>query len=81
MHLPLDEIKRKLELKSKTNMNTGEVEKQVDVVTMHMKQLHNEISVLLPLIHHLDQKQMSDLSKKLNYESSTLIQSLASLNS
>lgn len=81
MHCPLDEIKRKLELKSKISMHTGDVEKQIDVVTKQIKQLHNEIAVLLPLINHLDKKQISDLSQKMNTESSTLIKSLVSLTS
>ncbi|MED3551408.1 MerR family transcriptional regulator [Cytobacillus praedii] len=81
MHIPLDEIKRKLELKSKTDMHTGDVEKQIDLVTKQIKQLHNEIAVLLPLINHLDKEQISDLSRKLNTEGSTLIKSLVSLTS
>jgi MerR family transcriptional regulator, copper efflux regulator len=81
MHIPLDEIKRKLELKSKTDMHTGDVEKQIDLVTKQIKQLHNEITVLLPLINHLDKEQISDLSRKLNTEGSTLIKSLVSLTS
>ncbi len=81
MHIPLDEIKRKLELKSKRDMHTGDVEKQIDLVTKQIKQLHNEIAVLLPLINHLDKEQMSDLSRQLNTEGSTLIKSLVSLTS
>lgn len=81
MHIPLDEIKRKLELKSKRDMHTGDVEKQIDLVTKQIKQLHNEIAVLLPLINHLDKEQISDLSRQLNTEGSTLIKSLVSLTS
>ncbi|MBU8880060.1 MerR family transcriptional regulator [Bacillus sp. FJAT-29790] len=81
MHFPLDEIKRKLELKSKLNTQTRDVEKQIDAVTQQIKQLHNEINVLLPLINRLDAEQKGDLSKKLNTEGSTLIQSLVSLTS
>ncbi|WNS77553.1 MerR family transcriptional regulator [Bacillus sp. DTU_2020_1000418_1_SI_GHA_SEK_038] len=81
MHLPLDEIKRKLELKSKTVMHTRDVERQIDAVTQQIKQLHNEIAVLLPLINCLDEDQKGDLSKKLNTEGTTLIKSLVSLTS
>jgi MerR family transcriptional regulator, copper efflux regulator len=81
MHLPLDEIKRKLELKSKTAMPTEDVEKQIDLVTKQIKQLHNEIAVLLPLINQLDHDQKGNLSKKLNTEGTTLIKSLVSITS
>ncbi|MBS4188734.1 MerR family transcriptional regulator [Bacillus sp. FJAT-49705] len=81
MHIPLDEIKRKLELKSNTIMHTRDVERQIDAVTQQIKQLHNEITVLLPLISRLDEEQKGDLSKKLNTEGTTLIKSLVSLTS
>lgn len=81
MHIPLDEIKRKLELRSNTNMPSGDVEKQIDAVTKQIRQLHNEIAALLPLINRLDDEHKYDLSKKLNTEGSTLIKSLVSLTS
>ncbi|MFO1442728.1 MerR family transcriptional regulator [Bacillus sp. Bva_UNVM-123] len=81
MHIPLDEIKRKLDLKSKTNMHTGEVKNQIDAVSKQIRQLRNEISVLLPLMNRLDEEQKDDLSKKLNSEGSSLIKSLMSLTS
>ncbi|QED47095.1 MerR family transcriptional regulator [Cytobacillus dafuensis] len=81
MHIPLDEIKRKLELKSNTIMHTRDVERQIAAVTQQIKQLHNEITVLLPLINCLDEEQIGDLSKKLNTEGTTLIKSLVSLTS
>ncbi|KAB2337101.1 MerR family transcriptional regulator [Cytobacillus depressus] len=79
MHIPLDEIKRKLELRSTTVMHTKDVERQIDTVSQQIKQLHNEIAVLLPLINHLNEDQKIDLSKKLNIEGTTLIKSLVSL--
>lgn len=81
MHIPLDKIKRKLELRSNTNMPSDDVEKQIDAVTKQIRQLHNEIAVLLPIINRLDDEHKCDLSKKLNTEGSTLIKSLVSLTS
>lgn len=81
MHIPLDEIKRKLELKSQTVTQSGDVERQINAVTQQIKQLHNEITVLLPLINRLDEDQKDDLSKRLNTEGTTLIKSLVSLTS
>ncbi len=79
MHIPLDEIKRKLELKSKTTMQSSEVKNQIDAVTKQIRQLHNELSVLLPLINSLDEQQKLDFAKKLSTEGSSLIKSLVSL--
>ncbi len=81
LHLPLEEIKRKLEMKTKREIHTGEVEKHIDTVTLQMKQLHQEISVLMPLINTLDDEQKDDLSKKLTAESTALLRSLSSLTS
>lgn len=81
MHIPLDEIKRKLDLKSKATMQSSEVKSQIDAVTKQIRQLHNELSVLLPLINCLDEQQKMDISKKLNSEGSSLIKSLVSISS
>ncbi|MBT2690756.1 MerR family transcriptional regulator [Bacillus sp. ISL-47] len=81
LHLPLEEIKRKLEMKTKREIRTGDVEKHIDAVTLQMKQLHQEISVLMPLINTLDEEQKDGLSKKLTVESNALLRSLSSLTS
>jgi MerR family transcriptional regulator, copper efflux regulator len=81
MHFPLEEIKRKLEMKTKREVRTGEVEKHIDAVALQMKQLHHEISVLMPLIKKLDEEQKDDFSKKLTVEGSALLQSLVSITS
>lgn len=81
MHIPLDEIKRKLEMRTNREIRTVEVEMQIDAVTLQMKQLQNEISVLMPLIKNLDEKNKNGFSKKLSLEGSALLQSLVSLTS
>lgn len=73
MHYPLHEIKRKLELKHQHRLEDSEVEKQMEIITNQIKQLKNEISVLLPII---SQYKEDPLSKKLNEEGTALIQSL-----
>ncbi|QVY63684.1 MerR family transcriptional regulator [Cytobacillus gottheilii] len=81
MHIPLEEIKRKLEMRTNREIRTVEVEMQIDAVTLQMKQLQNEISVLMPLIKNLDEKNKNGFSKKLSLEGSALLQSLVSLTS
>ncbi|GAA2710311.1 MerR family transcriptional regulator [Cytobacillus oceanisediminis] len=68
-------------MKTKREIRTGEVEKHIDAVTLQMKQLHQEISVLMPLINTLDEEQKDGISKKLTVESIALLRSLSSLTS
>lgn len=81
MHLPLEEIKRKLEIKKSKDIRESEVEKHIDGVTSQMKQLHNELSTILPLIEKLEGQQKKELSNKLSIESTALMQSLLILTS
>ncbi|MBX9971806.1 MerR family transcriptional regulator [Cytobacillus firmus] len=81
LHFPLEEIKRKLEMKTKREIQTGEVEKHINAVTLQIKQLHQEIAVLMPLINTLDDEQKDGFSKKLTIESTALLRSLSDLSS
>ncbi|WP_071396058.1 MerR family transcriptional regulator [Bacillus tuaregi] len=78
MHLPLHEIKRKLELNKQTDFQHRDVEEQLETVTNQIKQLKHDLSVLLPIISKYKQDPMS---KKLNEEGSALIESLARITS
>jgi MerR family transcriptional regulator, copper efflux regulator len=81
MHYPLDEIKRKLEIKKAKKVRDSEVDKQIHAVALQMKQLHNEITVLLPLIEKMNDHQREAFSKNLNLEGSALMRSLLNLTS
>lgn len=81
LHYPLDEIKRKLELKKAKKIRDSEVEEQISAVTQQMKQLHNDLTVLLPLIEALDIQQKENLSCKLYLEGTALMRSLLDLTS
>ena len=74
VHLPLHEIKGKLELKNHNKLQNSEVESQLKTLTIQMKQLNNDLSMLLPIIQHYKHDSMS---KKLNEERAALIESLA----
>ena len=73
IHLPLHEIKGKLEFKNHTKLQNREVEKQLKRLANQMKQLKNDLSMLLPIIQQYKQDPMS---KKLNEEGTALIESL-----
>jgi MerR family transcriptional regulator, copper efflux regulator len=73
VHLPLHEIKGKLELKNHTQLQNREVENQLKRLAIQMKQLNNDLSMLLPIIQKYKHDSMSN---KLNEEGSALIESL-----
>ncbi|MDQ0268987.1 MerR family transcriptional regulator [Cytobacillus purgationiresistens] len=68
-------------MNTKRDFLTREIDKQVETVTLQMKHLHYEISVLMPLIKNLEEKEKDDVSKKLTFEGSALLQALVSLKS
>jgi MerR family transcriptional regulator, copper efflux regulator len=79
MHLPLHEIKRKLQIKeSNASLEKTEIEKQMETVTIQMKQLKNDLSDLLPILH---QYKKDPMSKKFNEEGAALIKSLLKITS
>jgi len=78
MHLPLHEIKRKLELNNHTELQDRDVEKQMETVTNQIKQLKHDLSVLLPVIGKYKQ---DPISKRLNEEGTALIESLMRITS
>ncbi|WML49697.1 hypothetical protein RCG23_07025 [Neobacillus sp. PS3-34] len=52
------------------------MEKHICAVTQQMKQLHDDLSVLLPLIDKLDKHQTETLADTLNQQSTALMKSL-----
>jgi MerR family transcriptional regulator, copper efflux regulator len=81
LHYPLDEIKRKLEMKKAKNIRGSEVEQHISVVTQQMKQLDTDLSVLISLIETLDEQQKEKLANKLTLQGSALMKSLLNLTS
>lgn len=79
LHFPLEEIKRKLEIKKQKDVHEGELQKHIQSVTQQMKQLQNDLNVLIPLIENLDDNQARNYSKLLNTEGEVLLRSLSGL--
>lgn len=76
LHLPLEEIKRKLQLKKAAEMRGNEVEDQIRAITEQMKLLRDELTELLPFIQKLNTQTNETVTKNLASESSSLLQSL-----
>jgi MerR family transcriptional regulator, copper efflux regulator len=66
LHYPLDEIKRKLEMRKAKTIRESEVEKHVSAVTQQMKQLHHDLFDLLPILEQLDENQKEALTNNLS---------------
>lgn len=81
LHIPLEEIKRKIEIKQHEEVQEGELKKHILSVTQQMKQLQNDLNVLIPIIENLDDSQADSFSKLLNTECKVLIRSLSGLTS
>jgi MerR family copper efflux transcriptional regulator len=81
LHFPLDEIKRKLEMKKAKKIRESEVEKQIGEVTQQMKQLSNDLSILLPLIETLDKQTKEKYLRMLTLQGTVLMQYLTNVTS
>ncbi|GIN62808.1 MerR family transcriptional regulator [Robertmurraya siralis] len=79
LYIPLEEIKRKLEIKKIKEVQEGELKKHILSVTQQMKQLQIDLNVLIPLIENLEADQAENYSKLLNTEGEVLLKSLSEL--
>ena len=76
LHYPLDEIKRKLDMKKDKTIRDSEVEKHVNIVSQQMQQLQNDLFDLIPIIEKLDDLQKEKLTSNLLMLKSVLTNSL-----
>lgn len=81
LHIPLDEIKAKLELKKARDVNDRDVEHHISSVSEQMKHLHNEINELIPLLQKMELKRKEAISEQLSPESVSLIRTLLLITS
>lgn len=81
LHFPLDEIRRKLEVRKAKNIRESEVEKHVSIVTQQMKQLNSDLFDLIPIIEKLDDQQKEKLNKNLSLLRTALMKSLLNVTS
>jgi MerR family transcriptional regulator, copper efflux regulator len=81
LHYPLDEIKRKLDMKKDKNIREAEVEKHVMAVTQQMKQLQNDLFDLIPILENLDEQQKEKFSNNLSLLRTFLKKSLLNVTS
>lgn len=76
LHYPLDEIKRKLDMKKDKTIRDSEVEKHVNAVTQQMQKLQNDLFDLVPIVEKLDDLQKEKLTSNLLMLKSVLMKSL-----
>lgn len=81
LHYPLDEIKRKLDMKKDRKIRESEVEKHVDAVTQQMQQLQNDLVDLIPVVEKLDDLQKEKFTTNLMLLKSVLMKSLLNVTS
>ncbi|WP_284037415.1 MerR family transcriptional regulator [Neobacillus sp. 114] len=82
LHYPLDEIKRKLEMrKAAGSIQASEVEKHVCTLTQQMLKLHNDLFDIIPFIEKLDEKQKETLTNNLSLLRTALLKSLLKVSS
>lgn len=66
LHYPLDEIKRKLEMKKAKNIRGSEVEEHVKAVNQQIKQLGSDLFDLLPILDNLNEQQKEKFTNNLS---------------
>jgi MerR family transcriptional regulator, copper efflux regulator len=81
LHYPLDEIRRKLEMRKAKNIRESEVDKHVSAVTQQMKQLHSDLFDLIPVLDNLDEHQKENLMNNLSLLRNALKTSLMKVTS
>ncbi|MFC4801995.1 MULTISPECIES: MerR family transcriptional regulator [Neobacillus] len=81
LHYPLDEIKRKLEIRKEGSIQASEVEKHVCTLTQQMLKLHNDLFDIIPFMEKLDEKQKETLTNNLSLLRTALLKSLLKVSS
>ncbi len=76
MHMPLCEIKERIEERKKLLGINEHVSKQVNEVTNHIHRLETELTQLKPLLDGLTDSQREKISKSLSGQTTALIQTL-----
>lgn len=81
LHYPLDEIKRKLEIKKAKKIRDSEVDEHIEAVSKQMKQLYIDLFDLIPVLENLNEKQKEKFTNNLSPLKTALMKSLLNLTS
>ncbi|MFK9094158.1 MerR family transcriptional regulator [Bacillus salipaludis] len=81
LHFPLDEIRRKLEMRKAKDIRESEVEKHVSAVTQQMKQLHSDLFDLQSILEKMDEQQKEKLTNNLSLLKTALMKSILNVTS
>ncbi|GGE80971.1 MerR family transcriptional regulator [Priestia taiwanensis] len=74
-HIPLEEIKEKIQCR-KECVGEEDLYNKAEHVEALMRQLHNELSEIMPVLEKINQERQRVISNKLTPQSKTLVQSL-----
>ncbi|MGE6257916.1 MerR family transcriptional regulator [Heyndrickxia sporothermodurans] len=80
LSLPLDTIRKKLEIKKGVTLDESIVLQRIDFIHHQMKQLNNELSDLISATRNLNREEKEAFYKKLLSESTCLLQSIKQLS-
>ncbi|WP_061142479.1 MerR family transcriptional regulator [Peribacillus simplex] len=78
-NMPLNEIKKRLQVWKQTTVDSEQVLLMVDKLSADLKELENELMELKPLLNQLDEQQVSFAVKQLSVRSSSLLSIIAML--
>lgn len=81
LHYPLEEIRRKLEIRKAKKIRDSEVAKHIQDISQQMRQLQNELCTIKPLLARLDLQQRQRLAVDLTQQGDALVRSLLNLTS
>jgi MerR family copper efflux transcriptional regulator len=76
LHYPLDEIRRKLEMKKAKKIRDSEVDEHVKAVNQQIKQLRSDLFDLLPILENLNEIQKEKFINNLGLLKTVLTKSL-----
>jgi MerR family copper efflux transcriptional regulator len=76
LHYPLDEIRRKLEMKKDKKIRDSQVEEHVKAVNQQIKQLQSDLFDLLPVLENLNEQQKEKFINNLSLLKNVLTKSL-----
>lgn len=80
LSLPLDTIRKKLEIKKGVSLDESIVLQRIDFIHHQIKQLNNELSDLISATQNLNREEKEAFYKKLLSESTCLLQSIKQLS-
>nr|WP_281243043.1 MerR family transcriptional regulator [Gracilibacillus ureilyticus] len=81
MHLPLEQIKQKIELMKANKLDIDNISKQTEQITSQMNVLRDELVEIYDWMEKIDQDEKAEMKKRLHSHSIDLIKTLVLFSS